>query len=201
MGQARTNEPVRRTQLIVLALVAAVGIALFWQFARAVTDGVARHRASELAVIAPDLEIRDARRAEPIAEFVLPDRFGKPVALSRFAEVDLLLINIWSSGCQVCREEVPELTELDRRLGSIGRAALITIAVEQRWEDVASYFPQGTDLRILFDPDDRVARGVFGTKAYPETFVLDKERRVRARFDGKRPWHSDLMLDYFASFI
>lgn len=49
--------------------------------------------------------------------------------------------------------------------------------------------------------EDAVGRGVLGTRAYPETFVLDRRRRIRARFDGKRPWNSRQMLDYLSRFL
>jgi hypothetical protein len=31
--------------------------------------------------------------------------------------------------------------------------------------------------------------------------VLDRQRRIRARFDGKRPWDSRLMTDYLGRFL
>jgi peroxiredoxin len=202
-GEPGNREHGRVSAGLVVALGATlvVGALTLWSYAAAVSDGMDWHRASQLALIAPDFEASDPSAARRVPDFELPDRYGKPVHLSRFADADLLLINIWSSGCQTCLEEVPALMEMDRRLGELGKAALITIAVDEKWEDVAHYFPRGTDLRIIFDPKDEVARGIFGTKAYPETFVLDKKRRIRARFDGKRPWHSPVMLDYLASFI
>jgi peroxiredoxin len=187
--------------VIAISVVGLAGIVLLWIYAGAVADGLDWHRQSELRLIAPDLEQRNPKAAREIPDFALKDRFGRTVKLSQFAELDLLLINIWSSGCRACLEEVPALTEMDRRIGQIGKAALITIAVDEKWEDVSYYFPKGTDLRILFDPEDEVAKGIFGTSKYPETFVLDKQRRVRARFDGKRPWHSPVMFDYLGSFI
>jgi hypothetical protein len=88
---------------------------------------------------------------------------------------------------------------MDRRLGELGRIALITITIDDEWKDVASYFPQGTDLRVLFDPENKVVKGIFGTTKFPETFILDKERRIRARFDGVRNWHSSVMFEYVAT--
>ncbi len=186
---------------LALAVAGLIAVFLFWKFSVAVSDGMGWHKASEIRVIAPDFEAESVAKAKQVPDFVLKDRFGNDVKLSQFGAVDLLLVNIWSSGCPVCREEVPELTEMDRRIGSIGKAALLTIAIDEKFEDVASYFPRGTDLRILFDPDNKVGEGIFGTKKYPETFVLDKQRRIRARFDGKRPWHSDTMMEYLSKFI
>ena len=88
---------------------------------------------------------------------------------------------------------MPSLEEMDKRIGSIGRAALITITTDKGWRDVASIFSSGTDLRVLFDPEEKVTKGIFGTARFPETFVLDKQRRIRVRFVGPRNWPLDLM--------
>lgn len=191
----------RPGRVVALAATGAVALALFWIYAGAVSDGMARYFRGEWERISPDFTAQDPRRAETVPDFTLADRFGNPVSLSQFDSIDLLLINIWSSGCRVCLEEAPELAALDRELASLGKVALITIAIDESWADVAHHFPRGTNLRVLFDPDDEVGRGVFGTKAYPETFVLDSERRIRARFDGRRPWASDTMLGYLESFL
>lgn len=186
---------------IVIAITAILGAAAFALYAAGVRDGLSWRRGLELRAISPDFVEADPAKARRIPDFALPDRFGREVSLGRFASVDLLVVNIWSSTCPVCREEVPELAAMDRRLREIGSAALLTIAVEKGWDDVAHYFPSGTDLRILFDGSDAVARGIFGTERYPETFVLDRDRRVLARFDGERPWHSDAMMEYLRSLL
>jgi cytochrome c biogenesis protein CcmG/thiol:disulfide interchange protein DsbE len=195
--------PVTRTRWTAVAYgaTAALGLAAFLLYWGGVRDGLSWQRGLALRAVAPDFVERDPGSGREIPDFRLPDRWGRAVSLSQFRGVDLLLVNIWSSTCAACREEVPELTELDRRLASIGGAALLTIAVERKWDDVAHYFPRGTDLRILFDGGNAVAKGIFRTERYPETFVLDRRRRVLARFDGKRPWHSDAMLEYLRSLL
>jgi len=189
------------SRMFVLVIVGLLAVFLFWRYFVAVTEGMSKYRQSEFNVIKPDFEAPQQLVAKQIPDFVLTDRFKNKVKFSDFNSVDLLLVNIWSAGCPVCREEVPELTAMDKKLSSIGNVALLTIAVADSFEDVSSYFPQGTDLRILFDSDNKVAKGIFGTEKYPETFVLNKQRRVIARFDGKRPWHSDTMLTYLAGFL
>jgi len=90
---------------------------------------------------------------------------------------------------------------MDRQLASLGNIALLTIDVDEGWDDVAHYFPGGTDLRVLFDPEGKVSEGIFGTTLFPETFILDKSRRIRARFDGERQWHTREMFDYLDSYL
>lgn len=136
----------------------------------------------------------------PIADFSLKDRHGKAVRLFDFSQADLLIINIWTTSCPVCEAELPSLEEMDRRLRGIGRIALLTMTTNASFDEVAHLFPRGTDLRILFDPEENVTKGIFGTSRFPETFILDKQRRIRARFDGQRAWHSDEMIRYVMRF-
>jgi cytochrome c biogenesis protein CcmG/thiol:disulfide interchange protein DsbE len=198
-----TNKPnskkqVSRTVATVVTTLAAVY--LYWNFANAIEDGLLWKQTSEMSLVAPDFEEKDPRSAVQVPDFALKDRMGNEVKLSQFASADLLLINLWSSGCPACKKEIPSLSEMDRRLSSLGAVALITITIDDGWEDVASYFPLGTDLRVLFDPENKVVKGIFKTDKFPETFILDKERRIRARFDGARDWHSPVMLKYVESF-
>ncbi len=186
----------------ITAIVATTTASLFlcWSFAEAVADGLTWKRMSDWALIAPDFEAPDANSAKRVPDFTLKDRFGNEVRLSQFAPADLLIINLWSSGCPPCTREIPSLSELDHRLQTLGKVALITITIDDNWEDVTDMFPFGTDLRVLFDPEKKVVEGIFGTTKFPETFILDNKRRIRTRFDGERTWHSPEMMKYIASF-
>ena len=186
-----------------IAILATLGLAtlLFWDFANALTDGLAWKRQSDLQMVSPSFEERDLTVAKQVPDFHLTDRFGRPVSFGQFASADMLLVNLWSSNCEACEREIPSLAELDRRLGGIGKVALLTITIDEKWSDVEGYFPFGTDLRVLFDPENKVDKEIFGTTKFPETFILDKSRRIRARFDGERVWHSREMLDYISSYL
>ncbi|MBN2529992.1 MAG: TlpA family protein disulfide reductase [Deltaproteobacteria bacterium] len=187
-------------QLVLLfGVVSAFGVLLVQYFAK-VNEGLAHYQAAEFQIVAPDYEA-DSTNAKTVADFMLVDSQNRNVKLSQFSSVDVLVVNIWSAGCPVCRQEIPSLTELDRRLSGEEGVALITIAVAESFEEVASYFPRGTNLRILFDKEDKIAGGVFETEKYPETFILDKKRRIRARFDGPRNWHGDTFINYVKSFL
>lgn len=174
---------------------------LFINFAGAAQDGLRWKATSEWALIAPNFEAQGGQEGKIIPNFTLPDRYGNQVSLGQFAPADVIIVNLWSSGCPPCQREIPSLAELDRRLPSLGKIVLLTITVDEKWEDVESYFPQGTDLRVLFDPEKQVVEKIFGTEKFPETFILDRHRRIRTRFDGERNWHSKVMLNYLDSFL
>ena len=187
-------------QLIATGMTLLVTTLLSYGFARAISDSRSYRAAGELAVVNPTMVSKITRDSAPVQDFSLKDRYGKVVRLSDFSSVDLLVINIWTTSCPACEAELPSLEEMDRRLHTIGKVALITITTNESFDEAAHLFPRGTDLRILFDPEEKVTQGVFGTSRFPETFVLDRKRRIRARFDGQRAWHSDEMLRYIAAF-
>ena len=180
-------------------LVLAVTGALSFGFARAVSDSRRWREESEQALIDPTFLPTDPADFKQVPDFELRDRNGNPIRLSDFGAVEVLVINIWTTGCPACEAELPSLEEMDRRFGR-GKVALVTITTNEKWSEVAHLFPRGTDLRILFDPEEKVTSGIFNTTRFPETFILDKQRRIRARFDGQRLWHSDEMLQYLATF-
>ncbi len=200
MTAAQKKNRFKPAQMGAWLATAVAAARLFASFTEAVTDGISWKRQSDWAMIAPNFEAPDQQQAKQVPEFALKDRYGNEVRLSQFAPADLLLVNLWSSGCPPCTREIPSLSELDRRLPDVGKIALITITIDEKWEDVASMFPLGTDLRVLFDPDKKVVEGIFDTDKFPETFILGKQRRIRARFDGERTWHSPEMLDYIKSY-
>jgi thiol-disulfide isomerase/thioredoxin len=187
-------------QIAILAIVvSAFGIFVIY-YLSGIHEGLSHFQAAEFQIVAPDFEAND-NTARKVSDFTLEDSLAQKVKLSQFDSIDVLVVNIWSAGCPVCRQEIPSLTELDRRLAGMDDVALITIAVAENFEEVASYFPRGTNLRILFDKDNKIAGDVFGTEKYPETFILDRQRRIRARFDGPRNWHGDAFVSYVESFM
>ncbi len=197
--QTKSDSPPTGARLLALLVSLLIAGAILLQLGWAVRDGLSWKVSSERRVLDLSYEANDLSKAKVVGDFALTDRFGKTVNLQQFAGVDILIVNIWSSACPPCIEEMPSLEELDRQLSRSSRAALLTITTDAGWTDVAHIFPRGTDLRILFDPNQSVTKDVFGTTLYPETFILDASRRVRARFDGRRQWHSPLFLDYLST--
>jgi hypothetical protein len=53
----------------------------------------------------------------------------------------------------------------------------------------------------LVDSENDVVLGKYGTKLYPETWFIDPEGVIRARFDGPRDWSDALYLDLAESLL
>ncbi len=185
---------------LVWAGIVTLSAALCFGFVNSVRDAAGWRRNLEDSLIRPTYLENNPSRMKKVPDFTVKDPEGNPVRLSDFASVDTLVVNIWSTSCPVCEDELPSLEEMDKRIGNTTKAALLTITIDEKWADVAHLFPRGTDLRVFFDPEQKVTKDIFGTTRYPETFVLDKERRIRARFDGGRDWHLDELIGFVTSF-
>jgi peroxiredoxin len=131
-------------------------------------------------------------------DFTLPDKDGKPWKLSD-QRGKTVVLNFWSITCQPCVEEMPSLIELAELASRQDDLEIIAISTDANWKAVGALFPPHSKLKVLFDPDRKVVQGKFGTRLYPETWVIDRNGIVRLRVDGPRDWSAPIALDAIAS--
>lgn len=134
--------------------------------------------------LAPDFTLRDQNGKE----WKLSDQRGKTVVL-----------NFWTMTCKPCIEEMPSLETLALVAKERGDLEVVAISTDAGWNDVRGLFKPGSQLKVLFDPDKSVVRGKFGTRLYPETWVIDPDGVIRVRIDGGRDWASPLALEMIKS--
>ena len=133
-----------------------------------------------------------------VPDFELTDLSGQPVRLSSWWGRPIVL-NFWTQHCEPCKKELPslaELTEVGRQHGF----AVVTVSGDESAEEVSALLRsvlggQDAPFPVLLDPDLRVIQDTFGTTKYPETWLIDEDRVIRARFDGERDWSSPTALD------
>jgi len=112
----------------------------------------------------------------------------------------VVIMNFWSETCQPCLEEMPSLELLAHMAEEWDDVEVVAISTDEGPEAVAEHLPDDPRLTHLFDPDERVVEGMFGTQLYPETWIIDPRGVVRFRFDGARDWSSPLILDLVEQF-
>jgi len=78
---------------------------------------------------------------------------------------------------------------------------LVAITTDKDWATAGAIFPPNSQLKVLFDPQRAVTKDKFGTKLYPETWVIDSTGVVRLRVDGPRDWGSALSLEAIERFL
>jgi cytochrome c biogenesis protein CcmG/thiol:disulfide interchange protein DsbE len=119
---------------------------------------------------------------KPAPAFALPRLDDASVKISR---EQLLgkpwVLNVWASWCGPCREEHPLVIDLARRYP----IAVYGLNYKDRGDDARAWLREMGDpfAATLVDADGKVGIdwGVYGV---PETFVIDKEGRVRLKHIG-----------------
>jgi peroxiredoxin len=181
------------SRVLAFAAVGAVGLLLLVGFLRALPAAVERQRAGSEAAVRAVCE--PALRPEPrspavaagheVPDFTLKDWAGREVRLSSLRG-RVVLVNFWATWCQTCVVEMPSLEQLVA--SQRGKDfALLAVSVDEKWEDVRSFFRQGTNLTVLLDAEKSVPPR-YGTEKFPESFLVDRDGRLRYHVVSDRNW-------------
>ena len=156
-----------------LVAVAAVGISKAVQhFGGRVERARGAVEADELNYAAPAFRLP----ARGGGEVDLAALHGKPV-----------LVNFWATWCPPCREEMPSLTRLAQQFDS-GSFEVLTVSVDDGWAPVDKFLAQPkTPFRVALDEGAKTSR-TYGTTKFPESYLIDREGKVRLKFVGPRNW-------------
>lgn len=183
------------TRIVQVAFVAAA-VAAVSVFAGAAKDGEARRSPeSMLRYLAPDYQ--GENRTAP--DFELSDRNGRRIRLSSLRGKTVVL-HFWSRTCPPCIEELQSsLPAFDEMVRGRNDVALVLVTVDANWEAIAPLVPANMTAPVLFDPERRVVGGRYGTRLFPETWVIDPRGVIRARFDHTIEWASPLWMSFLTS--
>jgi peroxiredoxin len=203
--------PISREDVIAALVVLALGAPLAFMLASAFADGETRRREAPLRSLLGDDAYEALVRGRPtdvhylgsdrlVPDFELQDQDGHTFRMAD-ARGRVVVLNFWTVTCGPCIEEMPSLVELSRIVADRDDVELVTISTDRTWDDVRTVIPEGTPLRVLLDPDRSVVRGQFGTRMYPETWIVDRSGVIRLRVDGARPWSSAIAVDAIESFL
>ena len=184
-------------------LFIAVAAAAVYLFVGAAQNNQRRTSCSALCAFGPDY----AGRNRTAPDFELPDMQGKRVKLSSFRGKTVFL-NFWTKTCGPCLQEMPDLGDFARAIKDRKDMVLLTISTDDGPDAVRDTLKvalggdgppmlarlksdKSTDelpFTVLFDPEAKVVNGLYGTRIFPETWVIDPRGVIRARFDGGRDW-------------
>jgi len=177
---------VRPVSLAQLLFVVAAAAAVHG-FVRTGIDAEKRRACDALCALGPDYAARN--RQAP--DFELPTVRGGRFRLSEHRG-QVVILNFWTKTCRPCLEEMPSLVDLGRMLSDRDDVRLVTISTDESAQDIVTTLKSVgiTDppFEVLIDPEAAVVTGKFGTKLFPETWFIDPDGLIRARFDGAREW-------------
>ncbi|MEM1010047.1 MAG: TlpA disulfide reductase family protein, partial [Myxococcota bacterium] len=130
-----------------------------------------------------------------------------------------LLSPLWATGCAPSRRELPVFLRFVRRVRQQGWPVQVAwVSVDQEWGVVRSFLKKqlawrpGLDLGVHLLLDQRMKRlkslptvpltaAAYGTKKFPETYLIDPKGRLLAKWEGVVSWEQDAFLHSFAQKI
>jgi peroxiredoxin len=201
----------KRGEWLAGLIVLCIGAPLVFIYARAMADGEVRRQEAPLRAILGDEYFERLSRGEKTSEhyygneltapdFALKDKDGKPWRL-RDQRGKVVVMNFWTITCGPCVEELPSFIELAQIAKERDDIEVVAVTTDKDWSEVSALFPPHAQLRVLFDPERKIVRDKYGTKLFPETWVIDKKGVVRLRIDGRRNWSEPLALDAIERFL
>lgn len=139
---------------------------------------------------------RSPRTNYEAPNFTLPDLQGKAVRLSDFRG-RVIFLNLWATWCPPCRQEMPSMEALYRRLKDRDFVILAVAEDAGGVEAVAPFVRDvGLTFPVLIDPEATLSPR-YGATGYPETFIIDRTGQVVHHTIGPADWDSPEMLAYF----
>src|SRR5437588_9112153 len=122
--------------------------------------------------VAPDFEARDLLTNEKIR---LSAQQGK-----------LVFLTFWATWCPPCRQELPILENVQKKLGK-PRAAVLAVSFQERDEALHEVKKMakatGWQLTLLRDPSGHIAEQ-YAIKAIPHLFIIGRDGKILAVHSG-----------------
>jgi thiol-disulfide isomerase/thioredoxin len=123
--------------------------------------------------------------AHPADALQLPSRGGGQIDLAAL-KGKTVLVNFWATWCPPCREEMPSLTRLSQTFDP-QTFEVLTVSVDDGWQPVERFLGKPVPFRVALDEGAVVSRK-WGTSKFPESYLVDRDGKVRLKFVGPRNW-------------
>ncbi len=113
-----------------------------------------------------------------------------------------VILHFWASWCPPCLGELPEWIELARKFQ---KTSLVWVAVslDKNWNDVRKIFPKQElppHVIFLLDSSHSVS-DLYGAYQFPETFLIDSDRKIKMKWVGSQPWNGKESIEFFKKLV
>jgi len=166
-----------RGRLYVIALIVLVAML-------AINNALMRPPKQAGAVAAPTSSTV-ARAQAP--ELNLPLQPGKPAVALSSLKGKVVILDFWATWCGPCRESIPELEKLYEKYHAEG-LEVVGISVDDSADVLPAAIKQlGMTYPVVLAGNIPDLRNKFQFNAIPQMYVLDKNGRQAANYDGYDP--------------
>ena len=159
--------PKSRTERVLLGVMAVLVVAFIF-----VTKDLFVQRVVEAGDKAPDFRVTTED-----GKTITRDDFGGKV----------LVLNFWATWCPPCVEETPSLSEFARQTAKDG-VVVLAVSIDKSEQAYRRFLQQvRPGFLTTRDPEADIPTR-FGTFKWPETYVIDRQGRVRQKYISNRNW-------------
>ena len=126
--------------------------------------------------------IRFVKNPQPVPAFTILSLDGQTISPAHLAG-KVVLLNFWATWCPPCREEIPDLIELQDKYG--GRLQIIGLSVDTGSQETVKRFVQERKINYpvaIASPELEAKFG--GVMGLPTSFLVDTEGRVVQKHVG-----------------
>ena len=107
----------------------------------------------------------------------------------------VVVLNLWSTWCVPCVEELPSLLALQRKMPQL---AVVGVSTDEDDAVYRNFLKQHhVDLLTVRDGDERI-NALYGTVKIPETYIIDRKGVLRRKFIGAQDWTNPQIVDYLS---
>jgi peroxiredoxin len=201
---------VPKREVIATFIVAAIAFPLMFIFTGAIVDGRARAREAPFRALLGNSrfeELMEGQGGVPhylgasllAPDFSLPTQGGGEWKMSE-QRGKVVVMNFWTVTCRPCIQEMPTIELLAEITEDWGDVEIVAVSTDRSWEEAETIIPRTSRITSLLDADRQVVTGMFGTKLFPETWIIDADGVVRFRFDGSLDWSDPVALDLIRAY-
>jgi thiol-disulfide isomerase/thioredoxin len=133
-------------------------------------------------------KVTEAPMVAPNLAFKAPD--GRQLTMADFRG-RMVLLNLWATWCAPCRKEMPQLVELQSKLGS-DDFEVVAVSVDRKGLDASTAFLKSIGADALKPYIDIPAASINALKSpgLPTTVLVDRQGREIGRLLGPADWAS-----------
>ncbi len=161
------NSVKRTTDLVLLASLCLLGLALVW-------------------VVSGTLEQKVVNAGDSAPDFKVVTETGKTITLDNFGG-KVLVLNFFASWCPPCVEEMPSLDEFAREFKPAG-VVVLGVSIDK---NEAQYRKFLTRFQVPFetsrDPNADISTS-YGTFQFPESYLIDRNGKVIEKVISNQNW-------------
>ena len=196
--------------MIASLIVAAIALPVIFIFAGAIADSRARAGEAPFRAVLGNARyeaLMDGEGGVPhylgaslrAPDFTLPEQGGGEWKLSDHRG-KVIVMNFWTVTCRPCIQEMPTIELLAEIAEPWGDVEVVAVSTDRSWDEVATIIAPSSRITSLLDADRAVVNGMFGTKLFPETWIIDADGVIRFRFDGALDWSDPVALDLIRAY-